>query len=407
MATCGANVTAPKRPAAKPVPTAEEKEAARKAADEKVRQTIADDQAWLDEKTKAMTPAEKDKLFRQLSVARSQTSMKDGNIILACPLPKKLKYCVVSEPFECRNGETAGGFNEKGRMRLGCEVPASTYSKLRDGPPANKIDGSFVTKAEGGSFRSAYIPWGPVVSSKKGKDGVEKVVTGGNRSGVTIGTGVDLGAIGSKGTDKQKAVAKKAYLDRLKKAGVSEPTLAYVEKFLGLQQQDACNALRGAEKYEIPFEDIEKIDLDAMGSRAPQLQASFDSIADAKAESLQVQIDKATDPAKKAQLQLQLDAIRSFDELSEAEQTILFSTYYHEGSITKQLPASDKRVPKPIVDDMLSGQPFRESLEKKSKDSNDVIAGRGKMELQYFDKTTSASPPAVSASRGPQPIPFQ
>lgn len=399
----------PKRKA----PTAAEKEAALKAAEEKVKATIAEDQAWLDNKSKDMSPAEKEVLFKELSVSCAATNMKDGKIVLACPLPTKgLKYCVYSEPFECGDGKTAGGLNAKGIPRPGCEVPGSTYEKLRAGPPPNKIDGSFVTKAEGGSFRSPYVPWGPVVSAEKDKQGVEKVVTGGNHSGVTIGTGVDLGAIGSQGSEAKRAADKKAYLDRLRTADVSEPTRTYVEKFLGLQKSDACSALRSAEKYEIPQADIEKIDLDAMATRAPGLRASFDEVADEKEDSLRVQIQRTTDPEKKRALQAQLDGLRSFDELSEAEQTILFSTYYHEGSIARRPPPDKKKpeekkklLPKPIVNDMLSGKPFRDSLEQKTQSKNKVVADRGKMELKYFDSTqeTASSPPAVPARPGTQP----
>lgn len=402
------------RPAApkKKAPTAAEKEAVRKAADEKVKATIAKDQAWLDDKSKNMSPEEKEALFKELSVSCAATSMKDGKIVLACPRPIKLNYCVYSEPFKCGNGKTAGGFNAKGIPRPGCEVPGSTYAKLRAGPPPNKIDGSFVTKAEGGSFLSPYVPWGPVVSAEKNKKGVEKVVTGANRSGVTIGTGVDLGAIGSEGSEEKRQADKKAYLDRLRAAGVSEPTLKYVQKFLGLQKVDACTALRSAKREEIPPADIEKIDLDAMATRAPKLRASFDAAADEKAEALQVQIQRTTDPEKKRALQAQLDGLRSFDELSEAEQTILFSTYYHEGSIARRPPPDKKKpkekkklIPKPIVNDMLSGKPFRNSLEQKTQSKNKVVADRGKMELKYFDSTQQAasSHPVVPARSGMQP----
>ena len=293
------------------VPTAAEKEAARRDAEGKVKATIAKDQDWLDDKSKNMSPEEKEALFKELSVSCAATCMNDGKIVLACPLPMKLNYCVYSEPFKCGNGKTAGGFNAKGIPQPGCEVPGSTYEKLRAGPPPNKIDGSFVTKAEGGSFLSPYVPWGPVVSAEKN----EKVVTGANSSGVTIGTGVDLGAIGSQGSEVKRQADKKAYLDRLRAAGVSEPTLKYVQKFLGLQKVDACTALRSAKKEEIPPADIEKIDLDAMATRAPQLRTSFDKFADEKTEALKVQIERTTDPEKKRALKAQLDGLRSFDGL--------------------------------------------------------------------------------------------
>ena len=58
---------------------------------------------------------------------------------------------------------------------------------------------------------------------------------------------------------------------------------------------------------------------------------------------------------------------------------------------------------------MLSGKPFRNSLEQKAQSKNKVVADRGKMELKYLDSTQQpvSSPPVVPARSGmrPQAIP--
>jgi Bacterial toxin homologue of phage lysozyme, C-term len=100
----------------------------------------------------------------------------------------------------------------------GCQLSKAASDSLRE-KDETCIDGGFVSKAEGGAYMSPYVPWGPI--SGASKEGTP-VLTTRNISGVTIGTGVDLGAI----SDSD------AYLKRLEKAGVSKETRDQLQPFL-------------------------------------------------------------------------------------------------------------------------------------------------------------------------------
>lgn len=352
-------------------PSAEQIKKAKEAAAEEARlereERIQKDQAWLDDASTTMTDGEKEELLRQASAQCKATSNVDGRIVVACPLPKKLQYCVDADPFTCPNGQVSSA--------KGCKLSDKVSKALKD--ETTCIDGSFVSEAEGGSYLSPYVPWGPISGANK-KDGTP-VLTTGNNSGVTIGTGVDLGAV--KDGD--------AYLKRLERAGVSQETRDQLKPLLGKKKADACQALRDAKKggpLVFPAKDVELIDLDAMQSRVPQLKAQFKSARDAHIKTLskQIKVEKAKklgDQSKIVAWQQQIDNTSEFHDITCSQQTVLFSTLYHQGGI------GNSGI-KPFVNAVFEGDDdvARTALVAKSKDANKLIAARGKRELTYFDE---------------------
>lgn len=236
-------------------------------------------------------------------------------------MPRKLQYCVNADHFDCPNGKVSTG--------VGCKLSSATSAALKTDTTA--IDGSFVSAEEGGSYLSPYVPWGQI-NGKCKTDG-EPTLTNGNSSGVTIGTGVDLGA--QKDPD--------AYLKRLEKAGVSQSTRDTLKPLLGKKKAAACEALRTAKAngpIVLPQSDVELIDADAMKSRVPTLQGQFAKLGAARSANLRAMIAKESkkalpDASKIAGWQTQLDGQQGFDDLDGTQQSVLFSTLYHEGGITK------------------------------------------------------------------------
>lgn len=354
-------------------PSAEAIKKAKEAAVEKARlareEQIQKDQAWLDDASIKMTEGERDELLRQASAKCKETAKDGDRIVVACPLPKKLQYCVDADPFTCPNG--------KAESAKGCKLSDDVSKSLKD--ETTCINGSFVSEAEGGSYMSPYVPWGPISGMNK-KDGTP-VLTAGNSSGVTIGTGVDLGAV--KDSD--------AYLERLEKVGVSQETRDRLKPFLGKKKADACQALREAKKdgpLVLPSKDVELIDLDAMQSRVPQLKSQFKSAHDLRIKTLnkQIKAEKAKkagspDQGKIDEWQQQMDETNEFKDLTCAQQTVLFSTLYHQGGI------GNSGI-KPFVRAVLDSDDIaaRAALVAKSKSADKLIASRGARELAFFDE---------------------
>ena len=350
-------------------PTAAEAAAAKAAAEEKLKKAIESDQAWLDENLKGKSDAFKDEVFRQLSKKCATTTRNDGKIVLSCSIKSKFVYCVDADPFICDSGQVASA--------KGCKLSGDVSKALND--ESTCIDGSFVSEEEGGSYLSPYVPWGPF--GKQAKDGKPQFTTG-NSSGVTIGTGVDLGGFE---TEKQQT----DYLERLGKAGVSQETRDKLKPLLGKKREDACKALRdamGDGPRVFPAKDVDLIDADAMKSRVPQLKNQFNAAKKKRVAGLKNSIakekkKKKPDQAKIDALQEQIDGAQGFDDLSCADQTVLFSTLYHEGSINKSHT-------KAYVNALIDGDSdaAEKALEAKTKNSNPLISNRGKSELQYKKK---------------------
>lgn len=355
-----------------PKPSAEEIRNAKEAAAEKARLAreaqVKNDQAWLDGNARNMSADEQHELYRQASAKCKETTKKDAKIVVACPIPKRLEYCVNADPFICPNG--------KSDTAAGCKLSPEVSKALRDDTTC--IDGGFVSNAEGGSYMSPYVPWGPISGATK--DG-KPVITAGNNSGVTIGTGVDLGAV----SDPDN------YLKRLQDAGVSEETRNKLKPLLGKRKSDACKALREAKKdgpMVLPAKDVELIDLDAMQRRVPVLKQQFMDARKKRIENLKENIKDernkkpgTPDQTKIDAWQKEIDSTTQFGDLTCSQQTILFSTLYHEGNIKS--PHS-----KSIVNAMLSGNDdaARAALVVKTGNANKLIASRGKRELAYFDE---------------------
>jgi hypothetical protein len=72
-------------------------EAARLAREEQVKS----DQTWLDDSSAEMSDKDKEGLFQQISKNCAGTTRTDGRVVIKCPVPKKLQYCVNNDPFEC------------------------------------------------------------------------------------------------------------------------------------------------------------------------------------------------------------------------------------------------------------------------------------------------------------------
>lgn len=353
-------------------PSAEVIRKAREAAAKKARlaraELVRKDQAWLEVASTKMTEGEKDELLRQAGAKCKETAKDGDRIVVACPLPRELQYCVEADPFTCPNGRAASA--------NGCKLSDDVSQSLKD--EATCINGRFVSEAEGGSYRSPYVPWGPISGVNK-KDG-SPLLTSGNNSGVTIGTGVDLGAV--KESD--------AYLQRLEKAGVSKETCKRLKPLLGKKKADACQALREAKKdgpLVLPSKDVELIDLDAMQSRMPQLKAQFKSAHDSRIKMLNKKIkaeqakkSSAPDVSKVNEWKQQIDDTNEFKDLTCAQQSVLFSTLYHQGGI------GNSGI-KPFVAAVLGGDDdaARAALVAKSKSKYKLVAARGARELAFFD----------------------
>ena len=358
-------------------PSAEEIKKAKEEAAAKAKKALDNDQEWVDNVTKDMTDDEKDALFRYASRKCKDTSMKDGKIVLGCPLSGKLSYCVNADSFDCPNGRVDGG--------TGCKLSPDVSKALKDAGTC--IDGSFVSREEGGSYLSPYVPWGPV--SGRTKDG-KPVLTTGNSSGVTIGTGVDLGAVDDPDD----------YLSQLEKMGVSKETREKLKPLLGKKRDQACKSLReakGSGQLVFPQSDVELIDAYAMKSRVPNLKASFNKAEQRRMAPYQKLIKaekkkKKPEQARIDQWQAKIDSAKKFDDLKCSDQTILMSTYYHEGTISK---AHSKAYVDALIDD--DSAAAKKALTAKTKNSNKLIAARGKEELDYFN---SSAPPETGKPGG-------
>jgi len=350
-----------------PKPTPEEIRSKEEEAEKKLAEQIKVDQKWVDKSTTHMSPQEKEELFRQLSRKCEGTTYIDGKIVLACPIKPRLINCVDADPFDCPGGTTGNG--------------CALSSEVSEGLKTDKIciDAVFVSQEEGGSYLSPYIPWGPIGRDKKGRP----VVTQGNHSGVTIGTGVDLGAMKAKD------------LERLRKAGVSQVTLDKMKPLLGMQGADACKALRelkGDKPLVFDAGDVQKIDQDAFQSRVAPLKKSFDArrdkyIAECRALINKENKKKNPDDARIEDWQNRIEHAKGFDDLSCTDQTVLFSTYYHEGSIQKK----KRKDMQQYADALITGDPAaaRNAIELKTESNNNLISRRGKEELEYWNEHTS------------------
>jgi hypothetical protein len=215
------------------------------------------------------------------------------------------------------------------------------------------------------------------VDSAKGKPLSPPKLTAGNSSGVTVGTGVDLGQVDSAHAD--------AYIAALQKRGVSQDTLDKIKPLLGKKRDDACAALRAAKgngTMVLPQSDVEKIDEQAMSERLKPIRNAYASASSQQAGLLNGQIAKATkagDTATAAALQSKLDAMPAWADVSAPKQTIMFDSFYQEGNLN----GSAKGFTTAVLNN--DDDAATAALEAKSNSSNSALASRGALELDYLD----------------------
>lgn len=138
-------------------------------------------------------------------------------------------------------------------------------------PQKFQIDFAQLSSWEGGSFTKGYVPWKP--THKK------------NNSGVTVGSGVDLGSIGTK-------------LDN-----VSPELREKLNKYDGLTKQKACNELAN-NPLTITEEEAKELDGAVKKEFAQSVQNDWDN---------------------------RINANQKFEELTKQQQTVILSRAYQQG----------------------------------------------------------------------------
>lgn len=152
--------------------------------------------------------------------------------------------------------------------------------------PSNAIDWDFIGELEGKAEQNGYVP-----------------DADGSKSGVTVGTGVDLGARDS---------------DDLARLGLSESLQQKLQPYLGLQRQDAVDAL-AENPLQLTAEEVEELD------QAVKAQALDSLITTYNAE---VADRNAADGGNRA----------SFEELPPEMQTVIASVNFQYGSLPEPTP---------------------------------------------------------------------
>ena len=162
---------------------------------------------------------------------------------------------------------------------------------------------------EGGQATEAYVPWFPIdvdvkdgaISADTGRVSAKnRALTGNSASGVTIGTGVDLG--------QQDATA---YEKRLLDAGVPEALVIKLTPYMGLKRSEACRYLR-AHPLVVTKDEADQIDKEMKSYHAKLAKAKYNSVAK----------KIANEP--------------TFDQLSTEEQTVLMSRQYQDGGLSSK-----------------------------------------------------------------------
>ncbi|WPB82091.1 pesticin C-terminus-like muramidase [Archangium violaceum] len=152
--------------------------------------------------------------------------------------------------------------------------------------PSTDIDWDFIAEQEGAARQDAYVP-----------------DPEGSQSGVTVGTGVDLGARNS------------ADLERL---GLSEELRERLEPYLGLQQQEAVDFL-AANPLQLTAEEVEELDQAVRDQAVDSLITSYNA---------EVTSRNAEDGGERA----------SFEELPTEMQTVIASVHFQYGTLSTETP---------------------------------------------------------------------
>lgn len=221
--------------------------------------------------------------------------------------PDAIKDGVVKPCGRIRKRNCAGPDPDK-NVRM---APA-TQSAINTAQGSN-IDFNALADWEGGQATEGYVPWFPdkidvkdgAISVSTSTAGGKTTLVGNSKSGVTVGTGVDLG--------QQDATV---YGKRLRAAGASEDLIKKLTPYMGLKRAEACRYLR-AHPLTITKDEAELIDKEMKSAH----------LSEAKTQYANATKGIANAP--------------KFGELSQAEQTVLMSRKYQDGNLTN---ASSKRL---------------------------------------------------------------
>ncbi len=297
----------PKPGAAAPVLTPEEKAEKEKKEQEKLKE-ITDD--W----KKDLTPEEQDESMRAIN--RARPGIVVNGVVQPCPNKKKglNRNCVDPTSQASFTPELKEAIKKKaGGTGKNAKDVKINYDKL---------DGWEKT------YSGAYVPWWPhlnnvtkdigpdkehphkvnvIVPSTKHelKDGKQMLkggaADGGNSSGVTIGTGVDLGAQSEKGhANALRDAAKESGL--LTDAEV-ESLITKLKPYYGLKRTDACQFLR-KNPLTLTQKETDLVNLVSLSDYTTQAIKGYE--------------------AKTG---------KNWNDLSEEEQTLMLSHQYHHGHI--------------------------------------------------------------------------
>lgn len=256
------------------------------ANEAKAAKADADLAKLTNEKLKNSLPAEEwDEIVKQIELNCGADAIKDG-VVKPCGKIRR-KNCAGPDP------------DKNARMDAATQQAINTAN-------GTDIDFNKLGDWEGGQATQAYVPWFPLgvgvkdgaISATTTRVSGSQALAGNSRSGVTIGTGVDLG---------QQDATK--YAERLRAAGASEDLITRLTPYMGLTRSEACRYLR-----EHPLT-LTKAEADLVDKEMKSYH-----LAEAKK-----QYTNAVAGIKDAP---------KFGELSQAEQTVLMSRKYQDGNLT-------------------------------------------------------------------------
>ena len=255
-------------------------------------------QDWSDKLPADDTGTVEKKYVNEAIAKNSPPTMQDGTVL---PCAKKIKNHNCVEP----NNDTKGTF------------PASKGADINKADGTN-VDWDQLGKYEGGEHVDGYVPWWPSLSRDKdgsiipstarvkNDDGTTRL-HGANNSGVTVGTGVDLGQQDQAAFEQQLTAGKSP--EEVKQM---QPTLDKLKPYYGLKGAQACEALRN-KPLHLTTDEAQEIDQNVQGQH---LQNAMNGYA------------RSTKGIKDAP---------DFTDLSQQEQTTILSREYQSGSVPSAL----------------------------------------------------------------------
>lgn len=349
---------------------------------EKKKKQIADDQEWVNEQSKNLNEEERKVLFERVLKQCKAASVVDDRIVVQCPLNRqklsKGTYCAYPD--------------EQTKI----EPPAGKELHDVQNFDGVDLDVALITSVEA-NYGGGYVPWGPGIRySKDKKTGQEKILpTSRGISGVTYGRGVDLGQLN---TPEQKQDFEASLDTELEEAGMPEAQreqqITRLSQFYGKKAADACAAFADARAkgtHAIDPRTVSAMNHRALEGRAGELLKSFKQVRNKRLA------DHATEvkAAKKKNLPPPpAPNLRTFDQLSTSEKTVLMSAYYQEGSLRKH--AHTRELVKATMEGDTEGA--AKALMKKTEHANKDFAHRAKTELKYFRGENPPPPTCVPSA---------